>query len=178
MNAIDTIGSQEVRRLVQFRAKPGADLLAAIEEAVAIQNVRAGVIVSGLGALRRAVFRNLKQFPAAYPVQPRHRLYLEIEQPMELVSLGGWIAPRADDGVEIHAHFSASMVAGQTVVTLGGHLTRGTICGIKVAVAILAVESEAVAVEMDPQTKTWDILFGHNPCVRCTEATQASKPPE
>jgi len=59
---------------------------------------------------------------------------------MELVSLTGWIAPRVDGGAEIHAHFAASTVQNETVVTLGGHLTEGTICGIKVVVAILVLD--------------------------------------
>lgn len=159
MSTIETIGCQPVQRLVQFRARPGADLQAAIEEAVAGEAVRSGVLVSGLGALQKAVFRNLKHFPQTFPVQPRDRLYLELERPMELVSLGGWIAPRTDGPVEIHAHFSASMVEGDTVVTLGGHLTRGTICGIKVVVAILVLEGAGVCAQMDPDTQTHDIFF-------------------
>jgi predicted DNA-binding protein with PD1-like motif len=99
MNLLESIGSQSIERLVQFRAKPDADLLAAIEEALEIEGIRAGVIVSGLGALKKAVFRNLKWFPETYPVRPSDRLYLEVEKPMELVSLMGWIAPKKGGGV-------------------------------------------------------------------------------
>jgi len=160
MNLIASIGSQQVRRLVQFRVNPGASLLAAIEAAVASEHVRAGVIVSGLGALRRAVFRNLKHFPAEYPVKPRDRLYLQISRPMELVSLTGWIAPQLNGTPEIHAHFSASMVENETVVTLGGHLTHETECGIKVAVALLEVDPEEVMAVKDPDSQSMDIFLG------------------
>ena len=51
MNLLECIGSQNIERLVQFRAKPNADLLIAIEEALKTEKIRAGVIVSGLGAL-------------------------------------------------------------------------------------------------------------------------------
>ena len=108
MELLESIGSQGVERIVQFRVKPDADLLSAIEEALAVEGIRSGAIVSGLGALKRAVFRNLKWFPESYPVKPEDRLYLEVAQPMELVSLTGWIAPKASGGVEVHAHFSAS----------------------------------------------------------------------
>ena len=81
MQLIAGIGSQQIRRIVQFRPKPGASLLGAIKAAVASEDVRAGVIVSGLGALRRAVFRNLKHFPTEFPVKPQDRLYLEISRP-------------------------------------------------------------------------------------------------
>lgn len=161
MTSIAQIGSQSARRVVQFRAQRGAALLTAIEEAVQSEEIRTGVIISGLGALEKAVFRNLKQFPATYPVQPEDRLYLDVERPMELVSLGGWIAARAEGQAEIHAHFSASCVEGETVVTLGGHLTRGTVCGIKVVVAILVLDDAGVSAEIDPDTQTLDIHFKH-----------------
>jgi predicted DNA-binding protein with PD1-like motif len=117
MSLLESIGSQNIERLVQFRAKPDADLLIAIEEALELEGIRAGVIVSGLGALKKAVFRNLKWFPKNYPVTPSDRLYLEVEKPMELVSLMGWIAPQKGGGVEIHAHFSASTVENENIVT-------------------------------------------------------------
>ena len=163
LKLIESIGSQDIERLVQFRVKPDVDLLKAIEEAVKAEGVRAGVIVSGLGALKRALFRNLKVFPKSYPVTPEDRLYLEVTTPMELVSLSGWIAPKSGGGVEVHAHFSASTVENDTVVTLGGHLTEGTICGIKVVVAILVLAEGGVRADKDETTKSFDIFWDRNP---------------
>ena len=159
LNLIEEIGSANVQRILQFRVKPGADLLKAIAEAVEAEGVKAGVFVSGLGALRKAIFRNLKVFPEKFPVTPADRLYLEITAPMELVSLTGWIAPKVDGGAEIHAHFAASTVQTETVVTLGGHLTEGTICGIKVVVAILILDEDGVFADQDPVTNSVDIFF-------------------
>ena len=156
---LESIGSQSIERLVQFRVKPDADLFAAIEEAIEAEGIRAGVIVSGLGALKKGVFRNLRWFPKNYPVTPQDRLYMEMEQPMELVSLMGWIAPKKDGGVEIHAHFSASTVEDDSIVTLGGHLTEGTVCGIKVVIAILVLTDASVYADEDGETRTFDIFF-------------------
>ena len=156
---LESIGSKRIERLVQLRVKPDADLLAAIKEAIDAEGIRAGVIVSGLGALKKAIFRNLRWFPENFPVTPQDRLYLELEQPMELVSLMGWIAPKKGGGFEIHAHFAASLVDGDNIVTLGGHLTEGTVCGIKVAVAILALADDAVYAAEDGATRTFDIFF-------------------
>lgn len=158
MSLIECIGSSPVQRVVQFRLKPGADLLQGITEGLAAAGIRAGVFVSGLGALQRAVFRNLKVFPDAYPVRPADRLYLELEAPMELVSLTGWVAPSAD-GVEVHAHFAASTVKDETVVTMGGHLTRGTVCGIKCVVALLVIDPDSVRADMDAGTKSLDLFW-------------------
>ena len=159
MSPIAQIGSQSIQRVVQFRANRGAGLLAAIEAAVRSEAIRAGVIVSGLGALEKAVFRNLKHFPKQFPVTPEDRLYQEIARPMELVSLTGWIAPRGDGGREIHSHFAASLVENDTVVTLGGHLTHETVCGIKVVVAILEVDPEGVTAAHDSDTRTDDLFL-------------------
>jgi predicted DNA-binding protein with PD1-like motif len=159
---IEGIGSQNIERLLQFRVKPDVDLLKAIEEAVGAEGVRAAVIVSGLGALKKAVFRNLKVFPKSYPVTPNDRLYLEVTTPMELVSLAGWIAPKTGGGVEVHAHFSAATVENDKVVTLGGHLTEGTICGIKVVVAVVVLAEGGVYADKDGNTKSCDIFWNPN----------------
>jgi predicted DNA-binding protein with PD1-like motif len=157
---IECLGSSTIQRLVQFRIKPGADLLQAISEALDTEGVKAGVFVSGLGALRKAIFRNLKVFPEKFPVTPEDRLYQEIAAPLELVSLTGWIAPKVGGGTEIHAHFAASTVRNDTVITLGGHLTEGTLCGIKVVVAVLVVAEDGVCAKLDHGSKSFDIFWG------------------
>jgi predicted DNA-binding protein with PD1-like motif len=158
MSVNDGGGFSKIERLYQLRLRPGTDLLEGITAALPAAGIRAGVFVSGLGALRRAVFRNLKVFPEAYPVRPADRLYLEVEAPMELVSLTGWVAPSAE-GVEVHAHFAASTVKDETVVTMGGHLTRGTICGIKCVVALLVIDPDSVRADVDAGTKSLDLFW-------------------
>lgn len=156
---LSSIGSQPIQRIVQFHVEPGSDLLKAIEEAVTREKIKSGVFVSGLGALTRGVFRNLIRFPKEYPVKDDDRLYLKVEAPLELVSLGGWVARRRDGTPEIHCHFSASTVMGGTVTTLGGHLTYGTIAGIKVAVAIAVLPDDATSAIYDVYTKSIDVTF-------------------
>ena len=158
-STLQCFGSSNLVRLFQFRVAVGSDLLSALEEAVAREKIRNGVIVSGIGALRKAVFRNLKVFPKEFPVQRSDRIYLEITSPMELVSLGGWIAEGEDGRSKIHAHFSASTVVGETVQTLGGHLTEGTIADIKVVVAIAVLEPGGAKAVIDDFCKDTDIVF-------------------
>ena len=153
------LGSQTIERAVQVRVNPGADLLEALRSAVQSAGIEAAIIVSGLGALEKAVFRNLKRFPSQYPVQPEDRLYLEVTKPMELVSIGGWVAKRDDGQIEIHAHFSASMVEDEKVVTLGGHLTTGTITGIKVVIALLELTPGNVRAGFDATTQTFELAL-------------------
>jgi predicted DNA-binding protein with PD1-like motif len=153
------ISSQGIERVVHFRVNPGSDLLSAIEEAVRRENIKTGVFMSGLGALKKAVFRNLRWFPKEFPVKPEDRLYLIEERPMEMVSLVGWVATTHDGKPEVHAHFAASMVEGETVTTMGGHLTEGTITGIKVVVAIAVLKDGAAYAGFDEQTQTTDICY-------------------
>jgi predicted DNA-binding protein with PD1-like motif len=156
---LSSMGSQSIQRIVQFHVEVGADLLKAIEEAVRREKIKSGVFVSGLGALSKGIFRNVIHFPKEYPVKDDNRLYLNVETPLELVSLGGWVASKPDGTPEIHCHFSASTVVGSTVTTLGGHLTHGTLAGIKVVVAIAVLPDEAASAVYDDYTKSIDVSF-------------------
>ena len=52
---------------------------------------------------------------------------MNVQAPMERVSLGGWIATDEQQGQSyIHAHFSASMVSAETVVI---KFAKTLICG-------------------------------------------------
>ncbi len=156
---IECMGSSIITRLFQFRVKPGCDLLQSVQEAASSAGIRRAVIVSGLGALKKAVFRNLRVWPKTYPVRPEDRLYMTVERPMELVSLGGWLAPREDGSLEIHAHFSASMVEGDTVVTMGGHLTEGTVTAMKVVVALAELDHPGMRAAVDSATQSVDLFL-------------------
>jgi predicted DNA-binding protein with PD1-like motif len=134
-----------------------ADLLEGIRELIKRERVRTGVILSGIGALKKATFRNVKTMPPDFKVENHHRLYLELEQPMEIVSLTGWIATNEQGESEIHAHFSASTVMNDKVVTLGGHLIPGTIASIKVVVAIAVIEDTNVKAAIDSNINQTDV---------------------
>jgi hypothetical protein len=58
---------------------------------------------------------------------------------------------KEDGQPEVQAHFSASTVMGDRVVSLGGHLTQGTITSIKVVVAIGVIEATNIKVALDPR---------------------------
>ena len=51
------------------------------------------------------------------------------------------------------------MVEGETVVTMGGHLTEGTIAGIKVVVSIMVLAADSSKAILDDATKSYDIGF-------------------
>jgi predicted DNA-binding protein with PD1-like motif len=146
-----------MNRIVMGKLGMDIDLLQGIEELVKREGVRTGVILSGIGALKKATFRNLKILPPNLKVEKHHRLYLELEQPMEIVSLTGWMATREDGEVEVHAHFSASTVVEDKVVTLGGHLISGTLTSVKVVIVIGVVEETNIKAGLDPRINQIDV---------------------
>jgi predicted DNA-binding protein with PD1-like motif len=158
---LEGIGRGQMNRIVMGKLGVDIDLLQGIEELVKREGVRTGVILSGIGALKKATFRNLKILPPDLKVEKHHRLYLELEQPMEIVSLTGWMATREDGEVEVHAHFSASTVVEDNVVTLGGHLVSGTLTSVKVVIVIGVVEETNIKAGLDPRINQIDVRLPH-----------------
>ncbi len=156
-NLLEGVGWGTMGPVVMGKLAMEVDLLKGIEELVKREHIQTGVILSGIGALKRATFRNLKRLPPDLKVENRDRLYLDLEQPMEIVSLTGWIARREDGSPEIHAHFSASTVINDQVVTLGGHLTSGTITSVKVVVFIGVLEKSNIEADLDPRLHQIDV---------------------
>lgn len=159
LSLLEGIGNGRIDRIVMGKLRMDIDLLEGIEELVKREGVRTGVILSGIGALKKATFRNLKVLPPDLKVEKHHRLYLELEQPMEIVSLTGWMATREDGEAEVHAHFSASTVMEDKVVTLGGHLIPGTLTSVKVVIVIGVIEESNIIAGLDPRINQMDVRF-------------------
>jgi len=157
---IEGISSGNFKRIVLARIPIGVDLLEAIYEVVRREKIQKGLFLMGIGALRKAVFRNLKVFPREYPVAPKDRIYFEVERPLEILSLTGYIVPRLNGEPHVHAHFSASAAMGDNIATYGGHLDKGTITFIKAAVAIGELEGVEMGKKWVEERKTEDLWVG------------------
>lgn len=158
---LEGIGKGRIDRIVMGKLRMDIDLLEGIHELAKKEKVQTGIILSAVGALKKATFRNLKVLPPDLKVEKHHRLYLELEQPMEIVSLTGWIATREDGEAEVHAHFSASTVIQDRVTTLGGHLTPGIITSIKVVIVIGVIEDTNIKAGLDPRIDQIDVRLPH-----------------
>jgi predicted DNA-binding protein with PD1-like motif len=154
---LEGIGRGRMNRIVMGKLGMDADLLEGIRELVIMEGVRTGVILSAVGALKKATFRNLKILPPDLKVEKHHRLYLELEQPMEIVSLAGWIATKEGGEIEVHAHFSASTLMEDKIVTLGGHLIPGTLTSVKVVIIIGVIEDSNIKAGLDPRINQIDV---------------------
>jgi predicted DNA-binding protein with PD1-like motif len=157
---LEGVGRGRMNRIVMGKLKMDIDLLEGIKELAKKERVQTGVILSAVGALKKAIFRNLKILPPDLKVEQHHRLYLELEQPMEIVSLTGWMATKEDGEIEVHAHLSASTVVQDQVTTLvGGHLTSGVITSVKVVVVIGVIEESNIKAGLDPRINQIDVRF-------------------
>lgn len=156
---LEGTGRGRMDRIVMGKLKLDIDLLEGIQELAKKERVQTGIILSAVGALKKATFRNLKVLPPDLKVEKHHRLYLELEQPMEIVSLTGWMATGEDGETEVHAHLSASTVVRDQVTTLGGHLTSGVITSVKVVVVIGVIEDSNIRAGLDPRTNQVDVRF-------------------
>jgi len=153
------VGRGRMDRIVMGKLKMGIDLLEGIQELAQKEKIQTGVILSGIGALKKASFRNLKILPPDLKVEKHHRVYLELEQPMEIVSLTGWMATKGDGDLEVHVHFSASTVLEDKVVTLGGHLIPGAITSVKAVVVIGVIEETNIRAGLDSRINQMDVKF-------------------
>lgn len=157
---LEGIGKGKIGQIIMGKLRIGIDLLEGIEELAKRENIRTGVILSGIGALEKGVFRNAKVIPPDYKMEDKYRLFVDIEKPLELVSLGGWIATTRNGELNIHAHFLATTIIDDEIVSLGGHLTKGTITSIKVVVVIGVIEDTNIKAALDPKVNQINVDFG------------------
>src|SRR3990172_10732418 len=104
-SGLNGVGEGKMGRIVAGKLKVGTDLLEGIEELVKKENIKTGVILAGIGALASAKFRNAKSIPTDLKMSNDNRLFVDVNAPLELVSLTGWIATTKAGETNIHAHF-------------------------------------------------------------------------
>lgn len=116
-----------------FRLHPGQDLIWELERFCEQRQLRAGLVLTCVGSLRRAALRLSNQ--------PTTEIY---ERKFEIVSLVGTLSP---DGP--HLHISLSDAQGRTI---GGHLQEGCLVYTTAEVVIAELEGKVFLRETDPQT--------------------------
>ncbi len=157
---LEGVGRGSLGPLVMARIPVGVDLLESMESLVRREGIQKALILMGIGALRKAVFRNLKLFPEAYPITPKDRLYYEVEGPLEITSLSGYVVPKQDGSTVLHAHFCASTVRDEKVVVYGGHLGPGTVTFVKVTVVMAMLPDMPMGKKWVEERQTEDLWVG------------------
>jgi hypothetical protein len=98
-------------RLLMVRLNPGDDVLESIRIAVHENEIRNGIILSGVGSLNRYRVHVVNK-----PVLPIEDVFFEGEGPFDILTVTGAIL----EG-RVHAHITLS----NTEHALGGHLEEG-----------------------------------------------------
>lgn len=73
---LEGIGTGRIEHVVVGKLAMDTDLLAGILELIKRERIRTGLILSSLGALKKATFRNVKAMPPDLKVRREHRVYL------------------------------------------------------------------------------------------------------
>ena len=123
-----------------IRLKRGEDLMGSIKALCAQKNIRAGVVLSGVGCILRGRIRD------ASGVNIR-----EIDDHCEIVSLNGTVSAK-----RCHIHIALSK---EDLSTIGGHLCPGCIVNTTCELVIGELPGIAYDVEADPETGYDELIF-------------------
>lgn len=126
-----------------IRLKRGEDLMESIKAVCRIRNIRAGVILSGVGCISSGRVRD------ASGVTVR-----EIAEHCEIVSLNGTVSAQ-----RCHVHIA---LAKEDLSTIGGHLCPGCIVNTTCELVIGDLPGTHIDVEFDNQTGYHELIFRDN----------------
>ena len=123
-----------------IRLKRGEDLMESIKEVCARKNIRAGVVLSGVGCILKGRIRD------ASGVTIR-----EISNHCEIVSLNGTVSAQ-----RCHIHIALSK---ENLSTIGGHLCPGCIVNTTCELVLGEIPGISYGVEEDPETGYDELIF-------------------
>lgn len=122
------------------RLRRGDDLLLSIRELCREKQIRAGVILSGVGCISSGRIRD------AGGVNVR-----QITERCEIVSLGGTVSAK-----RCHIHIALSR---EDLTTIGGHLCEGCIVNTTCELIIAELPGIAIETEFDDETGYHELIF-------------------
>ena len=125
------------------RLKRGEDLLESIKALCGEKNIRAGVILSGVGCILRGRIRD------ASGVHIR-----EIAEHCEIVSLNGTVSAK-----RCHVHIALSK---EDLSTIGGHLCPGCIVNTTCELVVAELPEVSISKEFDAETGYDELIFSKN----------------
>ena len=123
-----------------IRLKRGEDLMDSIKQLCRIKNIRAGVVLSGVGCISKGRIRD------ASGVTIR-----DITEHCEIVSLNGTVS-----AARCHIHIALSK---EDLSTIGGHLCSGCIVNTTCELVIAELPGTQIDVEFDEQTGYNELIF-------------------
>ena len=123
-----------------IRLKRGEDLMESIKTVCREKNIRAGVVLSGVGCILKGRIRD------ASGVNIR-----EIDDHCEIVSLNGTVSTQ-----RCHIHIALSK---EDLSTVGGHLCPGCIINTTCELVLMELPQLSYGVEQDEETGYDELIF-------------------
>jgi predicted DNA-binding protein with PD1-like motif len=135
---MNIIESKEQPRLIAIGLGPGEKLLESINEAIKTKKIRDGVVISGIGTLKRCHMHyvNTTSF------QAENRFYV-VEEPLEVGSISGIIAD-----YEAHLHMTVGCRDQRTYI---GHLEENCEVLYLAEILIMRLNDMSLARRIDPR---------------------------
>ena len=116
-----------------IRLRRGMDLLESIEKFCIEKDIKAGVLLSGVGCVTKAQVRDASGVTI-----------VAVDEPMEIVSLMGTVSAK-----RCHLHVSFSK---EDLSVIGGHLVKGCIINTTCEMVIGEMDGYRYDVEFDEET--------------------------
>ena len=123
-----------------IRLKRGEDLMESIRRVCTEKNIRAGVVLSGVGCILRGRIRDASGITVR-----------ELTEHCEIVSLNGTVSAQ-----RCHIHIALSR---EDLSTIGGHLCPGCIINTTCELVIGELPGIGFGVEQDPETGYDELIF-------------------
>lgn len=123
-----------------IRLKRGEDLMESIKQVCREKEIKAGVVLSGVGCILKSRIRD------ASGANIR-----EIPEHCEIVSLNGTVSVE-----RCHIHIALSK---EDLSTIGGHLCPGCIVNTTCELVLMELPCIAYGVEEDPETGYDELIF-------------------
>lgn len=126
-----------------FRLTQGHDLRLSIEEFVKEKKIKGGSLLSCVGCLSKASIRLADESKT-----------LEINGPLEIISLSGTLTPN-----HVHLHISVADKHGKVI---GGHLNLGSVVSYTAEICLVSFPSLSLNREFDPKTGFSELAVSSN----------------
>ena len=123
-----------------IRLKRGEDLMESIKAVCREKNIRAGVVLSGVGCILKGRVRDA----SGVNIQ-------EITEHCEIVSLNGTVSAQ-----RCHIHIALSK---ENLSTIGGHLCPGCIVNTTCELVLMELPQITYGVEQDAETGYDELIF-------------------
>ena len=137
----------KLSRVVAIRLAPGDDLLRGMEDACIKYGIKNGVILSGIGSLRSALFFTPVELPET-KAGFGYSTPIDMAGPIELISVSGAVCEGLEGEPSLHVHCTFGDSQGYV---RAGHLIEGNIVLLTADICIGEYGDIRVARSMDEE---------------------------